>query len=53
MFLLAEFYKEPELLEFIGLKQDLSEILGESDLVMKSSLKPRIGERILEEVVKV
>ena len=52
--ILVEFSKEPDLLEFIGLKQELSEILGvEVDLVMKSALKPRIGKRILEEVVQV
>src|SRR5665648_1001510 len=52
--ILVEFSKEPDLLEFIGLKQELSEILGvEVDLVMKSALKPRIGKRILQEVVRV
>ena len=52
--ILVEFSQEPDLLEFIGLKQELSEILGvEVDLVMKSALKPRIGKRILEEVVQV
>jgi predicted nucleotidyltransferase len=52
--ILVEFSKEPDLLEFIGLKQELSETLGvEVDLVMKSALKPRIGKRILEEVVQV
>lgn len=52
--ILVEFSKEPDLLEFIGLKQELSEILGvEVDLVMKNALKPRIGKRILEEVVQV
>lgn len=52
--ILVEFSEEPDLLEFIGLKQELSEILGvEVDLVMKSALKPRIGKRILEEVVQV
>jgi uncharacterized protein len=52
--ILAEFSKEPDLLEFIGLKQELSEMLGvEVDLVMKGALKPRIGKRILEEVVQV
>ncbi|MCC4767483.1 DNA polymerase III subunit beta [Methanosarcina sp. DH1] len=52
--ILVEFSKEPDLLEFVGLKQELSEILGvEVDLVMKSALKPRIGERILEEVVQI
>jgi predicted nucleotidyltransferase len=52
--ILVEFSKEPDLLEFIGLKQELSEILGvEVDLVMKSALKSRIGKRILEEVVQI
>lgn len=52
--ILVEFSKEPDLLEFIGLKQELSEILGvEVDLVMKSALKPKIGKRILEEVVQI
>ena len=52
--ILVEFSKEPDLLEFIGLKQELSETLGvEVDLVMKSALRPRIGKRILEEVVQV
>lgn len=52
--ILVEFSKEPDLLEFIGLKQELSEILGvEVNLFMKSALKPRIGKRILEEVVQV
>ena len=52
--ILVEFSKEPDLLEFIGLKQELSETLGvEVDLVMKSALKPRIGKRILEDVVQV
>jgi predicted nucleotidyltransferase len=52
--ILVEFSKTPDLFEFIGLKQDLSDILGvKVDLVMKNALKPRIGERILEEVVQV
>lgn len=52
--ILVEFSKEPDLFEFIGLKQELSEILGvEVDLVMKSALKPRIRKGILKEVVQV
>jgi uncharacterized protein len=52
--ILVEFSKAPDLFEFIGLKQDLSDILEVNvDLVMKSALKPRIGKRILEEVVQV
>jgi uncharacterized protein len=52
--ILVELSKEPDLLEFVGLKQELSEILDiEVDFVMKSALKPRIGKRILEEVVQL
>ena len=51
---LVEFSKTPDLFEFIGLKQDLSDMLGvKVDLAMKSSLKPTIGERILEEVMQL
>jgi len=42
------------LLDFVGLENYLSEALGvKVDLVEKSALKPRIGKRILEEVVNV
>jgi predicted nucleotidyltransferase len=42
------------LFEFIRLKNYLSDLLGiKVDLVMKRALKPRIGERILKEVVYV
>ena len=52
--ILMEFSKVPDLFEFIGLKQELSEILGvEVDLVMKDTLKSGIGKRILEEVMKI
>jgi uncharacterized protein len=51
---LVEFSKTPDLFEFIGLKQELSDMLGvKVDLVMKNALKPTIGERILDEVVQV
>ena len=50
--ILVDFDEYPSLLEFVGLEQELSESLGiKVDLVMKSSLKPRIGRRILQEVV--
>lgn len=40
-----------DLIRFIELEEDLSELLGAKvDLVMKSALKPRIGERVLKEV---
>ena len=52
--LLVEFIDTPDLFEFVALGQDLSELLSvKVDLVMKRALKPRIGERILEEVVAV
>lgn len=42
------------LFEFVSLKNYLSDMLGFNvDLVMKRALKPRIGERILKEVVYV
>lgn len=49
---LVEFSEAPSLLKFINLENYLSDNLGvKVDLVHKSGLKPRIGERILEEVV--
>ena len=40
------------LMEFVGLKQELSDAIGlEVDLVSHDALKPRIGQRILSEVV--
>ena len=52
--ILVEFEKPLGLLSFAGLKNYLSDLLGlEVDLVMKRALKPRIGKRILEEVVYV
>jgi predicted nucleotidyltransferase len=52
--ILVEFSEAPDLLEFVELKEDLSKILGvKVDLVMKSALKPRIGKRILKEVVQI
>ena len=42
------------LLDFIGLENHLSKLLGvKVDLVEKQTLKPRIGKRVLEEVVIV
>lgn len=52
--ILIDFDEYPSLLEFIGLEDELSQSLGlKVDLVMKSDLKPRIGEYILREVVYV
>ena len=50
--ILAEFSQPISLLRFISLKRRLSQLLDvDVDLVMKKALKPRIGERILAEVV--
>lgn len=49
---LVEFAEEPGLFEFIDCEAYLSTLLGvKVDLVMKETLKPRIGRRILSEVV--
>ncbi len=51
---LVEFSRSTDLFEFVDLKLHLSSLLGVNvDLVMKSALKPRIGERILQEVVQL
>ncbi len=49
---LVEFSETPSLLKFVNLENYLSDNLGvKVDLVHKAGLKPRIGERILREVV--
>lgn len=49
---LVEFFETPSLLKFVNLENYLSDNLGvKVDLVHKAGLKPRIGERILAEVV--
>lgn len=48
--LLVTFDKMPSLFKFVALQNELSDRLGvKVDLVMKDSLKPEIGRRILEE----
>ena len=43
-----------DLISFVELEDYLSRLLGiKVDLVMKSALKPRIGERVLREVVYI
>lgn len=50
--LLVSFRKPPSLLQFIELENYLSDLLGvRVDLVMKDTLKRRVGERILREVM--
>ncbi len=52
--ILVEFEKPLGLLEFVGLKNYLSDLLGANvDLVMRKALKPSIGKRVLDEVVYV
>ena len=48
-------YEElPSLIEFIQLEDYLSQLAGvDVDLVMEDGLKPRIGERILQEVIRL
>jgi predicted nucleotidyltransferase len=49
--LLVEFAETVSMFEFIRLEDYLAKALGHQvDLVMKSALKPRLGERILAEV---
>lgn len=51
---LVDFDQPPSLFDFVRLEGYLSELLGvEVDLVMRSALKPRIGEHILRELVSV
>lgn len=52
--ILVEFEETPTLLEFVDLQYSLSELLGvKVDLVMKTALKPSIGQRILAEMVPI
>jgi predicted nucleotidyltransferase len=52
--ILVEFNEPIGLLKFVALKYQLCEILGKDvDLVLKTVLKPKIGERILEEVIYI
>jgi uncharacterized protein len=52
--ILVEYDRPPSLFQFVRLQRDLSELLGVPvDLVMKSALRPAIGQVILSEVVAV
>lgn len=52
--ILVEFNKAIDLFAFVNLKNYLSDLLQVNvDLVMKKALKPKIGQRILQEVVDV
>ncbi|MBW8877822.1 MAG: nucleotidyltransferase family protein [Acidobacteria bacterium] len=51
---LVTFSKTPGLLRFISLENFLGDLLGvKVDLVMKTALRPHIGQRILSEAVPV
>ncbi len=52
--ILVTFRDPPGLFQFLQIEHFLSDALGMPvDLVMKDSLKPRIGERILSEAVSI
>jgi uncharacterized protein len=52
--ILVTFKEVPSLLTFIALENYLSDLLGvKVDLVMKDSLKPKIGQQILREAIAV
>jgi predicted nucleotidyltransferase len=52
--ILVDFEKTVSLFEFMALEGELSRLTGKKvDLVMKTALKPRIGKRILDEVVYI
>lgn len=52
--ILVDFKEVPSLFDLVEVQDYLSDQLGvKVDIVMKSVLKPRIGRRILEEVVLI
>ena len=52
--ILVTFKEVPSLLTFIAIENYLSDLLGVNvDLVMKDSLKPKIGQQILREAIPV
>jgi predicted nucleotidyltransferase len=52
--ILVTFQEVPSLLTFIAMENYLSDLLGvKVDLVMKDSLKPKIGQQILREAIPV
>lgn len=52
--ILVTFNKAPSLLKFIRLENHLADLLGiKVDLVLKDSLKPVLGKRILREAEPV
>ena len=52
--ILVTFQEVPSLLTFIAIENYLSDLLGvKVDLVMRDSLKPKIGEQVLREAIPV
>jgi uncharacterized protein len=52
--ILITFKEDPSLLTYIAIENYLSDLLGiKVDLVMKDSLKPKIGQQILRESIPV
>ena len=52
--ILVTFKEVPSLLTFIAMENYLSDLLGiKVDLVMKDSLKPKIGQQILREAIPI
>ena len=52
--ILVTFTEDPSLLTYIAIENYLSDLLGiKVDLVMKDSLKPKIGQQILREAIPV
>ncbi len=51
---LVDFNELPSLIKFIDLEDRLRELTGiEIDLVMEDGLKPNIGKRVLQEVIRL
>jgi predicted nucleotidyltransferase len=51
---LVTFKEDPSLLTYIAIENYLSDLVGiKVDLVMKDSLKPKIGQQILREAIPV
>jgi uncharacterized protein len=52
--ILVTFKEVPSLMTFIAIENYLSDLLGvKVDLVMKDSLKPKIGQQILREAIPI
>lgn len=52
--ILVTFREVPSLLTFLAIENYLSDLLGiKVDLVMKDSLKPKIGQQLLREAIPV